>query len=122
MGSRWKYALAIGWTVSLLVISSLPGAITHELEGSIGHPAHADKVLHVIMFVVGSALWTWATGSPLRGFAIALAAGVAKEFYQELIPGRRFELADVLCDATGSVVGSLCTFFYVQKRRRPTPR
>jgi hypothetical protein len=98
----------------LLWLTTVAFVITSELL-----PAHSAPMLwvgamHVSDKALHFAAYTLLAFIPCFGFAqptgISLAAvtivlGVALEFTQELVPGRSFEFADMLANATGVVAG-----------------
>lgn len=112
MSLFWKIGPAIAWTLGIIVMASLPGTITDAVD----KPMHADKVLHVVVFLVGAIFWALATGSAWKGALIAFLVGLGKEILQEFVPGRSFELADVVADAIGSALGSYLYYRYVRSR------
>jgi VanZ family protein len=76
----------------------------------------ADKLAHLTIYGVFGALIAracWRTGSrsPLRvvvlATLLATAYGLSDEVHQRFVPGRQFELLDLLADAVGAVCGAL---------------
>ncbi len=112
MSPRWKIGPALVWTLGILVMASLPGTVTDAVD----KPLHADKLLHLVVFTLGGILWALATGSAWKGALLAFLVGLGKEILQEFVPGRSFELADVVADAIGSALGSYLFHRYVRPR------
>lgn len=79
-------------------------AITCVLCGGLGGP---DLILNVVLFVpIGLALA--ALGArPGRALLIGFALSLAIEIIQLVLPGRSTTLRDVLCNATGALLGAI---------------
>lgn len=119
MSPLWKYGPVVAWTLGIFVMASLPGTITNSVD----KPLHADKLLHLVVFLAGAVFWAIATGSAWKGALFAFLVGLAKELLQHFVPGRSFELADVVADAIGSALGSYLYLRYVRPRLpKPAPR
>ena len=99
------------WTVSVLLVvigSLLPESSLLRLHYDAIAPN--DKVVHFMGYTV-LALVPVAL-LELVGLGIALAAsmipmGVLLEFLQRLVPGRSFEIADMVADSLGVLLGIL---------------
>jgi VanZ family protein len=79
-------------------------------------PPGIDKVAHLAIYAVFGALIAracWTTGSRSAARVVVLATllatayGLSDEVHQRFVPGRQFELADLLADAIGSLAGAL---------------
>lgn len=107
--SSIRLALAIGWTLAILVACLLPGSSVPEIAWSLS----PDKIAHAGLFAGFGVLWMWAAGRGPRDVptrrtrALAvLAAGICfgalTEFLQYALPVERS--ADPL-DFAADVVG-----------------
>lgn len=100
---RW----ASGWTVLIIMLLSIPGRDIPSV-GITG----IDKPVHAGLFFVFTILWARALplsrrASILVAAGLALAFGVASEFYQGILPFERIpDKWDVLADWVG-VIGAL---------------
>ncbi|HEX8984992.1 MAG TPA: VanZ family protein [Bryobacteraceae bacterium] len=67
----------------------------------------SDKLIHFAAYTLLAFIpcfgFRWRTGIALAGLSIVL--GVALEFAQRLVPGRSFEVADMLANALGVATG-----------------
>lgn len=80
------------------------------------HVPFRDKGVHFIEYGIlgwlcaGASARTWPSVSPWRtaGFAvfISLLWGLSDEIHQALVPGRSPELADIVADLLGAIVGA----------------
>jgi VanZ family protein len=85
--------------------------------GSLGSLPHGmDKLAHLTVYGVLGALIAracWRTGSRSSARVVVLSVllaasyGLSDEIHQRFVPGRQFELADLLADAVGSLLGAL---------------
>lgn len=105
------WAPAIVFASAIFFISSLPGASLPTVA-----IWSADKVVHAAVFAVLGLL----VALPLdrlklverKGWLIAVAAliatayGVSDELHQRFTPGRSPDVADVVADAVGAVIGA----------------
>ena len=109
--SRFRLAMAIMWTVVIMMLCWLPGPMIQVLEGDSSWFTipDLDKVIHAGIFVVFSILWVRALSSRSRFTWVALAGlGLAAvtELVQNLpIVGRDGEISDALTDVAGVLVG-----------------
>ncbi|MFI5400916.1 MAG: VanZ family protein [SAR324 cluster bacterium] len=102
---RWAYALTASGI--LFVLSSAP------IRQPVGWPA-LDKVEHVTAYtLLGLAYYNvGSAGGRRAGWTVAIATwlavvayGISDEFHQAFVPGRSAEVADVLADAVGGMLG-----------------
>jgi VanZ family protein len=103
---RTRMLLLGVWLVELAVATYyclMPAARLGTVPGS-------DKLWHwggylllalPIPFLVGARARVWAAGAAL------VAYGVALEFAQEFVPGRSFELADMVANSAGVLSGTI---------------
>jgi VanZ family protein len=101
--------------------SSLPG----------GLPPGSDKVVHLGVYGLLGALVARAlllrSGALLSGRALvasaglALAYGLSDEIHQLFVPGRSFEVADLVADALGAALGALLMIRRFQRGRATLP-
>ena len=94
---------AVGWTLLILALCSIPG-VDIPFQG----PSF-DKVFHVLVFAVFGYLWLRATTHPRRYlwvFLAGVAYAVGTEYYQGLLPWERTpDVYDALADILGTAVG-----------------
>jgi VanZ family protein len=88
-----------------------------------------DKVAHSVVYggLCGVVLWAWARGDVrrVRGTmaAVALAGcllyGFSDEFHQRFVPGRQYDLRDLLADGLGAaaVAGGLAAWGIISRGR-----
>lgn len=121
-------ALAIGWTVLLLVLLWWPGG---ELAPPTGWFAVAvqhglDKAVHVAFFALHGLLTARAlgqAGEPSRSgrvvwrtLVVGAGLGVVSEVGQIWVPGRAASWEDALADGVGVVMGALVALFWPSRR------
>ena len=99
--------------VALVVIGSLLPAST-LVRLNYNAIAPNDKIVHFMGYTVLAVLPT--AFFELLGMGLALAAsmipmGVLIEFLQRLVPGRSFELGDMLADTLGVIAGILAALW-----------
>ena len=102
--------LRAAWLVGLglLVIGSLLPGSSPAIRWLSGV---SDKVLHFAAYgVLATLAWVGAENrrEALRSVLIMVALGVGLDCLQHFIPGRGFELGDVLADNLGLLCGALC--------------
>ena len=110
---------SLAWTAVILyaalifVGSSIPG------DQVALNPPGLDKLLHAIEYVILSYLLFGAlrlTLSMKRTMIFWIAAvgaslfGLTDEVHQLFVPLREFDVLDIICDVSGSLVGSYLTF------------
>ncbi len=107
----YRLAMAILWTVVIMILCWLPGRMVHELEdeSSWFKIPNLDKVVHAGIFVGFSILWARALSSRRRFALVALGGlglAIVTELVQKLpVVGREGEIADALTDFAGVLVG-----------------
>ena len=105
--------LAPAWTVLILALCSIPGSELPEVK-----IVAADKLAHLLLFVVFALLWSWR--KPLVGTAAVLLGGLAlaviSELYQGWIGlGRIPDPFDAVANSAGLLLGLI--LFRRPKRR-----
>ena len=100
--------LAIGLPLGLLVGGAQPVAV-----GLV--PAPWDKLAHASVFAVLAAAIGYASG--LRGWPMVLlalggasAVGLADEWHQVYLPGRRAGWDDLVADCVGALLGTVAVW------------
>ena len=108
---RWTvvagYALAIFWSSSRSALPNLPGHLS-------------DKLLHFVGYAVLSLLVIWAstrgrwrrtTGRVvLLATLICAAYGYADEVHQRFVPGRQYDLRDLVADVFGGMTAGVAVW------------
>lgn len=105
----------------IFYLSSLPG-------GSIGFLPFSDKVKHFFLYLVLGSIFAYFLKNLKSGltwimigtatFFFTLLYGLSDEIHQLLVPGRTFDLIDLLVDTIGGTSGGLLIIFlneYTQK-------
>jgi VanZ family protein len=107
----YRFAIAILWTVVIMMLCWLPGPMVKELEegSSWFKIPDLDKMIHAGIFVVFSILWARAL-TYRRRFAWIALAGFGLAIVTELVQkipavGRDGNVADALTDGAGVLVG-----------------
>lgn len=109
-------ALAIAWTIGILVLCMIPGRDVPQVN-IVG----IDKVAHVILFAVFGILWLRTSANPTARTAVSVVAfgiffGIAIEIIQHLQNmGRMFDPFDAVADAVGVAV-SVAIVMYIRHR------
>ena len=114
---RARWGVAIGYAVSLFVLSSIPSE-----EIPVGMPLHADKVAHAIAYAILALLFCRAWRAPTRKALVftailCTAYGILNEAQQSFIPGRECSGWDAVANAFGASVTTLLW----SRFRRSTP-
>jgi VanZ family protein len=100
-----KKALAILWTIIIIILCSLPGKDLPSVD-----ILNFDKVAHFGVMWLWAILWMWDKPSHSLIFIAILGGvfGTAIEFYQERLPWERsFDWFDALADFIGACLGAL---------------
>jgi VanZ family protein len=110
-GRLWAWGPAVLIAAAIFAASSLPRAQLPE----VGFPG-IDKLEHGLAYgLLGAALargWRWqrpawrGLATWLAAWTVALAYGLGDEVHQLLVPGRMFDLADLLADGVGAALGA----------------
>lgn len=113
-----KKILAIGWTLVILGLCSIPG---RSLPGV--SLFEFDKVAHFGIFFVFAVFWMWALRMSLQKRILAvMASGIAyavlTEIYQGLLPFERTpDVYDALANSLGLMVG-VASYSYWERRHK----
>lgn len=94
----WLAELAVATYYSLLPATRL-GAVPGS--DKLWHWAGYLLLALPIPFLVGGRTRVWAAG------AVLVAYGIALEFAQEFVPGRSFEVADMVANSAGVLSGAM---------------
>jgi VanZ family protein len=107
----YRFAMAIFWSVVIMLLCWLPGSMVQELEhgSSWFKIPDLDKAIHAGIFVVFSILWSRAFTSRRR-FAWVVMGGFGLAILTELVQklpvvGRDGSIADTLTDGAGVLAG-----------------
>ena len=110
-GRLWAWGPAVLIAGAIFAASSLPRAQLPE----VGFPG-IDKLEHGLAYgLLGAALargWRWQRpawrwlATWFAAWTVALAYGLSDELHQLLVPGRMFDLADLLADGVGAALGA----------------
>jgi hypothetical protein len=107
-----RLALAIAWTIVIMVVCWLPRQVVLKVEGdgTFFRLPNIDKVVHSGIFVLFAILWVRAVPMIKRRWIVAFgfALMVVTELVQELpAVGRDATLGDAAADTLGAVIGVL---------------
>ncbi len=110
---RTALVAAIGWSLLLLGLGSLPGAVLAA------GPRVWDKLAHALAYGALGALAALALRRRLRGLLLVLAAagwatavGALDEWHQQWVPRRSPDLLDLAADAVGAVIAAGAVALY----------
>ncbi len=113
-------SLFIAWTSFIIYMSLRPGA--NEILKKQFFEIRMDYLLHFIAyFALGSlyVLWRGDRNFEIRSIELALLTAAAisfsilMEYFQLLIPGRAFNVVDMVYNTLGVVCGVGFTYFYI---------
>jgi VanZ family protein len=113
MENKWRWIPPIIWGILLAVLSLMP---TGDSQIFLFHIPYMDKVAHFGMYVIWAFLvvYAWTSNSSLGvkkviwlTFLFGTFLGIILEFGQYSMSfGRSFEIADVVANGVGSIVGA----------------
>jgi VanZ family protein len=112
---RRRYAwLTLGWLVLIFAASSIPG----EGLAPAATILRADKLIHFgVYMILGVLLEGWLR-RPWLTTLLGTMWGASDELHQWFVPGRFVEVADLLADAAGVMVGALGKWWSSRERRQ----
>jgi VanZ family protein len=121
-----RTALAIGWTLLILVLCWMPkSSMPLREDGPSFLPKiHADKIIHAGIFACFAILWRRASGRGSAGLIAlsGLALAVITELGQSTtIVGRDGDVWDGLADTAGVLLGLAIAIWLERKRTSPVP-
>ncbi len=102
MKSTIRIALLICWIIVIFVLTGYPGLQTPHLDK---YPI--DKVYHFVLFLILGGL-EFRIMKTLYFFAIGIPVILIAELQQILIPGRTFEVMDIIAGLVG-----LCFAYFI---------
>ena len=104
------------WLILIFIAFSIPQLSTPRIKASGGSSIRLDYVIHFLEFFVLSVLFVFCMIDKKKKqtflnwvLFIVLSVGLAFliEFYQYLIPGRRFNIMDSIYNSLGFLIGFL---------------
>ena len=104
--------------LSLVVMNGI-FAVFAWLAEFLGHEAfrtlaHGLEYCGLSALLFHAFLQTTGKSKPFACFAVAVAYAVSDEIHQIFIPGRAFQISDMLVDATGAAAGiAVCVLLYI---------
>lgn len=126
--------VALAWTPALLYAAFiwLVSSMSHPDFVPVADVPFQDKGVHFLVYGVlallsaHGAARTWPQWSLARGFVLAVVAatlwGALDEFHQSFVPGRSSDVADLLADTLGAILGAgVHTALVALSRRRARP-
>jgi VanZ family protein len=104
----------------MMILTLLPGDVIARVH-FIGFP-NMDKIIHMILFLVFAFLFyisVFAINNPnnfviypiILTLAISIGYGLMIEIFQRFIPGRNYDLMDVMADGMGASIGLIIVIF-----------
>jgi VanZ family protein len=115
-----RVALAL-WLAAVAAVvcgSLLPGSAFRHI------PSFNDKLVHFLGYTVLALIPVALLELPVVGMALAagmIPMGISIEFLQRLVPGRSFEIADMLANSLGVLTGILAATMLRRLILRPVP-
>lgn len=121
-----SFTLAIIWFIISTILLTLPGSDIPKAGWL--DKIHFDKIVHIGMFALLSLLWCFALlkktsdKKKLRQWFLSVTViwivyGIAMEFVQRyFIPGRSFDINDMIADAAGAIAGLIFSTRYFIKK------
>ena len=85
--------------------------------------AHCLEFMGLSLLIFNATYSTWETKfTPLIAFAGTVFYAITDEIHQIFVPGRAFQISDILVDSTGALIGVIASFvifkiiLYITKR------
>ncbi|MCR2785008.1 MULTISPECIES: VanZ family protein [unclassified Microbacterium] len=133
VGRRWvlgALALYAGLVGLVLLLPVSYGAVVNALADALRSLFGLDAfgsgwiefTANIVMFIPLGFLFTLLVRRHWLGVVVALAASVAAELAQLLIPSREPSLRDVLANTVGAGLGAVLAWMLVLRRRRACRR
>lgn len=115
--NKWKYRLAVSWTIFILIIVLLPASLFDSEKSNLNLP-YFDKFIHLFLFAVFSWLWlnastkTYYKSPPknifLKILILGTIFGISTELFQSInLIGRNKSCFDVIANILGILIGML---------------
>ena len=87
--------------------------------------AHCLEFMGLSLLIFNATYATWEKKiTPLIAFAGTVLYAITDEIHQIFVPGRAFQISDILVDSTGALIGIIASFIalkiilYITKRRK----
>ncbi|AHF17753.1 hypothetical protein NIASO_13715 [Niabella soli DSM 19437] len=116
--------IALVYFIITVILLTLPGA--DFPQENFLTKIHFDKWVHIGMFALLVFLWdAWLSGgkeaAPFKKFItvgiVALIYGIVMEFVQRYwVPGRSFDVTDMIADGVGCVIGLAASKYLLKKK------
>ncbi len=94
-------------------------------EGLLRTCAHCLEFMGLSLLIFNATYATWEKKiTPLIAFAGTVLYAITDEIHQIFVPGRAFQISDILVDSTGALIGIIASFIalkiilYIMKRRK----
>ncbi len=114
------------WLLAILVLSVLPGKTIPKV--GFGFFDQTDKVAHLFVYAVLSFLLGYEVYKRYRSITtyqlvailvICMIYGVALELLQQwYLSDRFFEIADIIANIIGSLLGVIVVYIFIEKRKK----
>lgn len=82
---------------------------------------HWDKVVHFLIYFslsIPIVLLHPRHWKMYNGLFLAVLMGIIIEFIQQYIPGRNLEIADMIANSSGTIMGACCTLLYLNRKSK----
>ena len=85
--------------------------------------AHCLEFMGLSVLIFNAVYVTWALNiTPIIAFLGTVLSAITDEIHQTFVPGRAFQISDILVDSTGALIGVIASFIilkvilYIMKR------
>lgn len=84
-------------------------------EGVLRTLAHMLEFMGLSLLVFNAAYATWETKlTPVIAFAGTVFYAITDEIHQIFVPGRAFQISDILVDSTGALIGAIASLIILK--------
>lgn len=114
---------AVLWLMAILVATLTPGEQLPKTPDVIGF----DKLVHLTLFLILTFLWNRVgragtnqklnTKKIITNYLVfGIGFAILVEYLQRFIPGRSFDLWDMLANIAGGAIGTVCFYIFYRKQ------
>lgn len=120
---NWRYhVFTLIWAVIIAILTLSPGRSMPD--SPFRNIPYLDKIVHagifaLLSFLMARGIIKQYSGHKTKyacfaGFTITISYGAAIEYLQKLVPGRSFELNDLIANTTGALLGIAACYFLLK--------
>ena len=83
---------------------------------------HWDKIAHFTLYFSLSIPIVFLHPKDWKlynGLFFSILMGIIIEFIQQYIPGRNLEIADMIANSSGTIMGAFSSLFYINQKNKP---